>query len=86
MNIPDVKPHDWITLGSTDAVICQVFEKSDSFIKAEVVYYDHKKQAIGEEVTWQNGKWEFTSSSGLYADKYPRFNEFISQLHLGRYR
>ena len=81
-----VKPHNWITVGSRNAVVCRVFDKTNSFVKVEVVYLDDKDQAIGEEVTWQNGKWEFTSPDGIYADNHSRFNDFVSQLRAGRGR
>ena len=86
MNFPEIKPKDWITIGSTRAVVCRILEKSEATLRVEVVYLDNKEQAIGEEVSWQSGNWEFTSPDGVYADKFSRFNEFVSQLRFGHHK
>ena len=81
MERPEVKPNDWISVGTRDAVVCQVF---DSHV--EVVYIDHKKQAINEDVNWADDHWEsLHSTGGGYADKYTRLAEFVGVLRRGRY-
>ena len=87
MERPNIKPHDWITIGTRHAVVSNIIEESDDKIKVEIVYLDDKNKAINENVIWKNNKWEFeyNTPTGGYADKYTRLNEFVGQLRRGRY-
>jgi hypothetical protein len=86
MNMPNISPGDWISIGKDlslkDAVVCTV--RDDSI---EVVYLDNRNQATNEDMIWKDGKWKFKISGpcGGYADKYPRLSTYVAKLRRGRY-
>ena len=85
MDINQVQPEEWITIGIRDAVVCTVYkDKSDGI---EVVYLDDRDRAINEDIRFVNNKWEFVSqgSNGGYADNYDRLSKFVAILRAGRY-
>jgi hypothetical protein len=85
-DIPTVKPEDWITVSTRDAVVCTVYKDPvDHPGKIEIVYLD-KGKAISEDAYWNNGRWEFVSNdpSGGYADNYERLSRFVGILRAGR--
>ena len=86
---PDVKPRDWIRVGSVptkDAVVSRVYSQSYPR-RMEVVYLDDRDRAIYEDVVWGEELWEFRHSGpvGGYADRHSRLSEFVAILHRGRY-
>lgn len=84
---PNVKPGDWIKIGSLDGVVCQIF--NDDFIKngIEVVFIGNKGDAVNLDVCWNGEKWVSARDGDLggYADKYDRLREYVAILRRGRY-
>lgn len=90
----NIKPGDWIKVGNTYAVVCQLYKDNpaykdnpvfkDQSNRIEVVYLDGSR-AINEDVHRVGNSWEFViqGPSGGYADKYSRLSEFVSILRTG---
>jgi hypothetical protein len=86
--LPKVHDGDWITIGSTDAVICQNLSQTPQWIlHVEVVYLD-RDRAINEGAHWTGDAWEFdkSGSAGGYADNSDRLSKFVLILRQGKYR
>jgi hypothetical protein len=84
-NLPEnVKPKDWIFIGTRNAVICKIYKDYPNRI--EVVYLD-RNRAINEDAQYINGKWEFVvdGPNGGYADDSPRLAEFVAILRADRW-
>lgn len=81
----NLKPGDWITISSRDAVICKMY-KDEPNNKIEIVYLDNDR-AVNEDAHFVNEKWEFVVEGvcGGYADKYPRLADFVRTLRRGRH-
>lgn len=80
MGNPKIQPRDWVHIGKTPAVVCNILDEG----KIEVVYLD-KNKAINEEAYWNNNCWEFVRQApcGGYADNYQRLAEFVGILRKG---
>lgn len=86
---PEVKPGDWVTIGTSvdkDAVVCHIYEKKE-LADIKVVYLDDLDRAVNDDLIWKDDHWEFKhpGPSGGYADKYGRLSHFVAQLRRGRY-
>lgn len=90
MRPENVKPKDWITIGSRDAVVCRTYEKEPNKIDVviEVVYLDDRNRAINEDAHFKDGEWTLVIKEpcGGYADKYSRLADYVSILRSGRWR
>ena len=80
---PNIKPGDWIHIGSVKAVVAAVREPGDSFGDCEVVFRPDKP--TNHDVEWVDGKWQFAKrpDCGGYAEKYPRLRQYVDQLKRG---
>lgn len=80
---PEIKPGDWITIGSKQAVVCKVYDHhTDGEGVIEVVHLKGS-QPINEEAHWKDGEWRFihaSSTYGGYADLDPRWKECVEIL------
>jgi len=77
---PSVKPFDWIVIGKTPCVVCNIHESGD----IEVVHNPGKPS--NDDAFWDGERWDFRPGASGYADKYPRLSAFVSELKRGRYR
>jgi hypothetical protein len=79
----DVKPGDWVSVGSIRAVICSVYDSPPTRIG--VVYLDQRNRAIAEDAILVEGEWRFAVAgpSGTYADRSPRLSQFVALLRRG---
>ena len=80
---PKVKPGDWITIGSKQAVVCKVYDRHmDGEGVIEIVHLKGS-QPINEEAHWKDGEWRFIHASptyGGYADRDPRWKRCVEIL------
>jgi len=83
VNSSEIKPKDWISIGSKPAVVCKVYP--GTLNKVEVVYLD-RDRAINEDALFENGRWVFNQHpSGGYADNNPNLGEYVRILRAGRW-
>jgi hypothetical protein len=78
---PDIKPGDWIRVGSIAAVVSSELKKSnDPFGDCEVVYNSSKP--TNRRVKWNGSAWQFVENGdyGGYADKSDRLRPYVSIL------
>jgi hypothetical protein len=88
-NIPNKKPHDWISVEGVNCVICQrlKIESSDKlaskFGHYEVVF--DPKKPTNRNVFWDGSAWHWCEAGdyGGYADKYPRLKPYVDTLKNG---
>ena len=82
---PSIKPGDWIEVGNSDCVVCDVREPNHVFGDCEVVLTPSKP--ANRDVQWVDGKWKFVESGdfGGYADKYPRLRQYVQILKRGKF-
>jgi len=80
-NRPEIKPGDWIFVGSTSCVVANVRDSGE----CEVVFNSSKP--TNREAFWNGESWAFVESGdyGGYADKYNRLNPYVQILKRGRY-
>ncbi|KEO73674.1 hypothetical protein [Anditalea andensis] len=84
--VPDnIKPKDWIYIGSQHVVVCKIYE--DYPDKIEIIYLNDRNQAINEDAHYIGGKWTFAHEGpcGGNADNYPRLAEYVRILRAGRW-
>lgn len=77
---PSVQPFDWIVIGQTPCVVCNIRPNGD----IEVVHNPDKPSNDG--AFWDDGKWNFSLGASGYADKYSRLRSFVAQLKQGPHR
>ncbi len=85
---PDVKPRDWICIGTDPiprfAVVSMLYQMSPD--RVEAVYFSNRDSVAYEDFRWNGEAWEF-ALSGLVsgnADLYDRLAEYVAILRRGR--
>ena len=80
-NKPNVKRGEWIAIGNTDCVVCEIYDESDSY-EVEVVYCPDKP--ANKFSKWVDGKWKFTDTYGGYPVPGGRFSHCLWILKKGK--
>lgn len=80
---PRLTPGEWIWVGIQDCVVAKIYGPEYPRGHCEVVFNPQKP--TNKNIVWDGDKWQFTKSSGGYADNYSRLNRFVDILKQGRY-
>ena len=77
-DVPEVQPHDEVTIDRQRAVVATVHGPGE----IEVVWLDYRHRAINEDAVWREGHWQFkrTSPGGGHADHIDRLADVVRQL------
>jgi hypothetical protein len=79
---PQVKPGDWIRIGSTNAVVCEVGSPEPEAPDIEVLCNLGRPTVYGVE--WSGEVWEFAHPMrGTYAEFAPHAAQYIDKFKRG---
>lgn len=80
---PQVKPGDWIKIGTMDAVVCTV-RGVDPEVADLAVVCNPERPAV-YQVNWNGEAWEFAHPMrGDYAEHEPRVAAYVEILKSGK--
>lgn len=78
-NAPQVKPGDWITVGTIDAVVSEV--RGIDSAHAELQVLCNVERPTAYEVNWENDAWSFAHPMrGTYAEHLPEVAKYVAIL------
>ena len=82
---PNIKPGDWIRIGTVKAVVSVVRPENSKLGDLEVVF--NPRKPTNHDVEWTGDEWTFAKRGdfGGYADRYPRLSLFVQQLRANRH-
>jgi len=82
-DVPQVKPGDWIKVGSTDCVVSHVRGVEPEGGDLEALC--NSEQPSAYQVNWDDKAWAFaTPMRGIVAQHVPRLDLYVAILKKGR--